>query len=65
MLVTRDVFQEQMLSEISGNTLLLMQSCNKFFSHLMTDFPQIGNRKLIVLHFTLSFSLFLCITVHC
>lgn len=44
MLVTRHVFQEQMLSEISGSTLLHVQSCNKFLSHLMTDFPQIGNR---------------------
>lgn len=51
MLVTRDVFQEQMLSELSGSMLLRVQSCNKLFSHLMTDFPQTGTRQLIILHF--------------
>lgn len=40
MLVTRDVFQEQMVSEI-GSMLLHLYSCNKyFFPHLMTDCSQ-------------------------
>lgn len=29
MLVSRDVFQEQMVSEISGSTMLHFCSCNK------------------------------------
>lgn len=50
-------FKSRCCLEISGSTLLRLQSCNKFFSHLMTDFPQIGNRQLIVLHFTFNFLL--------
>lgn len=34
-----------------------------FFSHLMTDFPQIGNRQLIVLHF-IYLSPYFYVTVH-
>lgn len=49
MLVTGDVFQEQMLSEISGSTLLRVQSCNKFFfppyDRLSTNRQQTADRS--------------------